>query len=256
MMDKLKFGEAIGVPAQHVRFHLIDRVPSRSLPQASNRFPASSAINLGCASYMELRIGFKFLHSTKIVINVTPTYAELGITLKMSKAFFKVVGGQSQVAVKLHNEVPVFRLKCVVAVIEGFDDSTARFSKPAVRPVYNADPRHLSRVPIDNFAGPFSGPAVDDDPFHRRYRLAPNGNDRRLDELLLVAYRRNNYVSCHFCCAAQTISALRRTSGFFATVFFLFMIAHTPQHPPRVKKTRIIPPPTNTKRGVVPCLSS
>src|ERR1035441_9080116 len=117
MMNDLELAEAIGLPTQHIGLHFIDRVPPWSLPQAAYRFPTGSSIDIGCSSNMEHGSGFKSLNSPNIVINVSPPHPYLGVPLKMFETFPKVIWGQSQVAVELHDEIPAIAAKGTVAVI-------------------------------------------------------------------------------------------------------------------------------------------
>src|SRR5713226_9546197 len=164
MMNDLELAEAIGFPTQHIGLHFIDRVPPWSLPQAADRFPTGSSIDLGCSSDMKLGSGFKFPNSPNIVINGSPAHSKLGVTLKMSETFLKVIWGQRQVAVELHDEIPAIAAKGTVAVIEGFHHSAAGLTKTSVHSVYDADPWQLSCMPIDNFTRPVGGTVVDDYP--------------------------------------------------------------------------------------------
>src|ERR1035438_8983645 len=103
MVNNTQFVEAVRIPAQHVGLYFIDRVPSWSSPQAVDRLTTGSSVDLRCPSDMEFGSGFKFLNSPKVVIDISAANPELRITLEVCETSFKVILGQSQVPVELHN---------------------------------------------------------------------------------------------------------------------------------------------------------
>jgi hypothetical protein len=130
----------------------------------------------------------------------------------MFETFPKVIWGQSQVAVELHDEIPAIAAKGTVAVIEGFHYSAAGLAEASVHSVYDADPWQLSCMPIDNFTRPVGGTVVDDYPFRRLYRLALDGSDGRFDEPFLIAYWRNDYVLRHFFHGNEVVAGLVKST--------------------------------------------
>src|ERR1700722_20196179 len=119
MMNNAQFIKAVRVPTQHVGLYFVDRVPTGGSPQATNRFPTSFPIDLGCSSHMELGGGFKFLHALEFIKNVSPANPELRVALKVFETLFKIILRQRQVSVELHDEIPVIASNCIVSVIKG-----------------------------------------------------------------------------------------------------------------------------------------
>src|SRR5580704_12304573 len=198
MMNETQFVEAAGIPTQHIRFDFVDRVPPWSPPQTVNRFPTGPSIDLGCASHMEFRGGLKGLNSVDVVINISATNPQLGFILEMFKTPFKIIPRQAQISVELHNEIPVTALEGLIAVIERFHYSPTRLSETSVHPMNDADPWQLRCVAIDDFTRTVRGAIVNDYPLRRLHSLSLYGSDSRLDKLLFVAYRCNDYVSRHW----------------------------------------------------------
>ena len=70
MMEKMQFGKRVGLPAQHVRLDFIDRVPSRSGPEAPDCLPSGLFVNLRRTSDMEPRIRLEFQPSRNAMVNL------------------------------------------------------------------------------------------------------------------------------------------------------------------------------------------
>lgn len=195
VMKQMQVGEGIGLPAQHVRFDFIDRVPPGSRPQAADSVPAGTPIDLGCSPNMESRICLELQLSGDIVVDFSAADSEFGISLEVREAFLEIVRGKAQVSVELHNEIPVGALEIVVAVIKRLHHSATGFPEASIRTVYNAYPWMLRRISIGDFAGLVRRPIVNNHPLSRAYRLASNALDGGLDVFLLVTSRSDNDVS-------------------------------------------------------------
>src|SRR5580693_2212553 len=143
---------------------------------------------------MEFWIGFKFLYSFKIVINLSSANSELGVELKMFETIFKIIPRQSQVPVELHDEIPIIALDRMVAVVECFHHSAARLAEPSVPSVHDADPWQQSGAVIENFARPVGGTVVHDYPLRWRDRLRGDTSDRFFDVFLFITYRSDDYI--------------------------------------------------------------
>src|SRR5208282_2662369 len=158
------------------------------------RFPTCPSINFGCPSDMELGVCLNFQLSVNLVTDSSPTNPKRRLLIEVFKTFLKVIRGQSQIAVKLHDELPVIMAECTVTIIKCFYDAAAGLAESPIRPVDHANPWKLGRVLIEDVAGSVARTVVNNDPLRGRDRLGRDGSDSCFDMPLFVTYRSDDYI--------------------------------------------------------------
>ena len=90
-VDELEVLEAVGFPSQHVRFNLVNRVPSCSRPQSPDRVPASPSVDLGCSSDVKPGIHFELKLAAQIVINLPTPNSQIRLLSEVLETLLKVI---------------------------------------------------------------------------------------------------------------------------------------------------------------------
>ena len=94
-MEQVQVCKRVCLPAQHIRFDFINRVPTWGGPKASNCFPASPPVDLRCTSHMKAWIHFELQRSGNLVMDFPSANAQLRISAEVFKALFEVIDEQS-----------------------------------------------------------------------------------------------------------------------------------------------------------------
>src|SRR6185369_16919901 len=65
-LEHLEIPKRIGLPAQHVCFDLVQRIPTGRLKKAADGLPSRAAINLGGAANVERRVAGRILQRNAV----------------------------------------------------------------------------------------------------------------------------------------------------------------------------------------------
>lgn len=200
MMDHPEIFEAAGPPPQHIRFHFIDRVPAGCRYQSADCLPTSLSVNLGCASDMEPGTHLEFWPTAPIVVDFSTANPQVRLFPEMLETILEIIRRKAEVAVQLHEKIPVVASEGAISVIESIHNAPASFPETTVRSVDGTDPWEITGIPIDDRAGPVGGAVVHYHPFHRTQCLIADGLDGRFNVAFLVSYGGDDHITSHCAC--------------------------------------------------------
>src|SRR5262249_19330384 len=92
MVLNLEFEEALARPAQHIGFHLVEGVASRSDPQAAERVPTRAAVDLGAAADVKSGMRFDGFPAVLEVIEIAAADAQPRMRREPLPHGFEVIG--------------------------------------------------------------------------------------------------------------------------------------------------------------------
>src|SRR5579864_6857477 len=93
--------EGVCLPARHIGFDFVDRVPPWGRPESANFFPASSSVNLCSPSHVEPRVFFKFHRSRDIVMDFSAADPKFGILAEVLEASLEIIKCEAQISIEL-----------------------------------------------------------------------------------------------------------------------------------------------------------
>src|SRR5262245_9324142 len=108
MVCQVEVRKAPSSPTQHVGLYLVDGVPSGCRPEASDRVPDFTPIDLGAPAYVKSRSGLKALRPVFfLVTDHAPAHAELRFLVEDAETLLEVIRLKRQVSIELDYEFPV-----------------------------------------------------------------------------------------------------------------------------------------------------
>src|ERR1022692_1827858 len=204
----MQVAEASRAPTQAIGFHLIQRVPARSRPEAADSVPTLFPVDFGCAPDAKCRSLLERFHAVDDIADHASANAKLGITFELIETLLEIVGLESQVAIQLDDELPISASHHGVPVIEGIHDPAPGFPETSILAVYGPDPRIAAGIIVDDLPGVVLRAIINDDPFRRADRLGGYALDRRSQMRFLVANRSDDYIAwvvrVHVCFVSLT----------------------------------------------------
>src|ERR1700733_170570 len=146
VMYYFQVGETFCAPAQPVRLYFIDRIPSRSLQQPPDIIPTTPTIKLYGSTHMENWMRFQLQPAIVWTIHHSSAHSEFRVLSEAFETGLEVIWLQTNVAIQLYNEIPIFRLQGSEAIIECLNDTCPGYAASSVSPMNSPNPWVLVRT--------------------------------------------------------------------------------------------------------------
>src|SRR5207249_159400 len=104
VMNELKIGKRESGPTAHVRFDLINCIPTEAGEHSAQRIPTLTTINFRGSAHVKIRAFLEKEAVTYLVVNGTAPDSEARIPAEVFKTFFKVLTGESKVSVEIYQK--------------------------------------------------------------------------------------------------------------------------------------------------------